>query len=78
MTDEQIFKIKKAILESRIEFPPEEDESKQEKKCRFKGCIPYIIYFLLLLALGILFAFSNADVKQRLLTSLFVQRLLSH
>lgn len=83
MTDEQIFQIKKAIMECRILYPDDEDDSKQRRKRqRRKGgvrkYIPYIIYFLLLLALGALLAFSNEDVRQKVLTSLFLQRLLSH
>ena len=78
MTDEQIFLIKKTIMECKIIYPTEEKDSKRRKKGCARKYILFIIFFLLLLAFGILFAFSDDDVRQRILTSLFVQHLLSH
>ena len=78
MTDEQIFLIKKTIMESKIIYPTEEKDSKKRELGGVRKHIPYIIYFLLLLSFGLLLAFSDENVRQRILTSLFVQHLLSH
>ena len=81
MTDEQIFLIKKTIMNCPIKYPDEEDKEidlRQRQKGTFKKFVPFIIYFLLLLAFGVLFAVSDDDVRKRILTSLFVQHLLSH
>lgn len=78
MTDEQIFLIKKTIMESKIIYQTEEKDSKKRKGGGVRKYIPYIICFLLLLSFGLLFAFSDENVRQRILTSLFVQHLLSH
>ncbi len=78
MTDEHIFEIKKAIMECKIVYPTEEKAAKKRKIGGVRKFIPYIIYFLLLLSFGLLLAFSDEDVRQRILTSLFVQHLLSH